>query len=1018
MPQTSVNQLVTVDLFVHAQACVERGDLAQAEKLLNTIINEDAGEISSSRIVQARTALAEVYEGAGRYDEAAEALAPYDPHSLDSFSPHLRGLLLLAFGSRAYWQNDFPRSVTLLNRAREILEPVGDAANLARAFHCLGRSYWALDEQLLAREHYEIAIEWGRRAHRDRALAITYMNLGLVARHEGDLDEAGMCYRRALRLLRQTNDEVSRARLQNNLGVMLLYQGNFYEAANSSRRALEHLAGHHDSLLIGMVNNNLAVTCIYTGEWALAESYVQQALGIARARSDRLSEGTYTETLGALRAVQGRVQEASEHLRFALERAKEMGSKKDEMLASLSLSRLWLSARNTHLSLTYARNARDLAREVGDERITSESALLMAEGYRRNDKWMPAEDWAAMAQLELERLPYPYLDAILQRNIANFVSRRRDPARGERLFRQTEEAFRSMNAAYQVAVTIFEHGESLVRRGEYPSAFERFTEAAEQFHKLGAQLDAERAGSEASQASERMAAWQIAPTPSINLIPPDVAPLIMQVLNAASGRERLLRELMFAAKNALAADGAIVFAADDDGQLYAQASIDLDETAREHAAETVAQHLTSKGKDSPVGKVESSKLGGATTSCGALNEHCRTLAPRRNGGAFLLYLRAPAPLSEKRAEILDALVGCARLALSAIDLRTDMRRARPFNALAMPSAKGLFPNLIATSLTMRDVLARMERLKDSDATVLILGESGTGKEVIARALHEESLRRDKVFLPFNCSAAPRELVESQLFGHKRGTFTGAINDQRGIIRAAEGGTLFLDEIGDLAPDVQPKLLRFLQGGEIMPLGEAPRKVNVRVIAATNRDLEQDVREGRFREDLFYRLNTFVIKLPLLRERPEDIPLIASYYFEDMCRRHHRQLTGITPEAMDYLTRYSWPGNVRQLRSEIERIVVFAEDGQAVGAESLSADILRAASATSPVRFQLDFSRPINYKELMLDIERQLLSEAMARHGGNVTRTAELLNLRRQTLDYKLRKFSLGSSGINLVGEED
>ena len=1017
MTQTSVNQIAAVDPFVHAQACVERGDLAQAEKLLLTIINDREAEISSGRIVQARTTLVEVYEGAGRYDEAAKALAPYDPLALDSFSPHLRGLLLLAFGSRAYWQNDFPRSVTLLNRAREILEPVGDAANLARAYHCLGRSYWALDEQQLAREHYEIAIEWGRRARRDRTLAITYMNLGLVARHEGDLDEAGMCYRRALRLLRQTNDEVSRARLQNNLGVMLLYQGNFYEAANSSRRALEHLAGHHDSLLIGMVNNNLAVTCIYTGEWALAESYVQQALGIARARGDRLSEGTYTETLGALRAVQGRVQEANEHLRFALERAKEMASKKDEMLASLSLSRLWLSARNTHLSLTYARNARDLAREVGDERIASESALLMAEGYRRGDKWMPAEDWAAMAQLELERLPYPYLDAILQRNIANFVSRQRDPARGERLFRQTEEAFRSMNAAYQVAVTIFEHGESLVRRGEYPTAFDRFREAAEHFHKLGAQLDAERAESEASRASERMAAWQIAPTPAINLIPPDVAPLIMQVLNAASGRERLLRELMFAAKNALAADGAIVFAADDDGQLYAQASIDLDERGRERAAETVAQHLASKGKESTEGAAENSKLRGSATPLGAVDEHCRTLAPRRNGGAFILYLRAPSPLSEKRAEILNALVGCARLALQAIDLRTDMRRARPFNALAMPSAKGLFPNLIATSFAMRDVLARMERLKDSDATVLILGESGTGKEVIARALHEESLRHDKIFLPFNCSAAPRELVESQLFGHKRGTFTGAINDQRGIIRAAESGTLFLDEIGDLSPEVQPKLLRFLQGGEIMPLGEAPRKVNVRVIAATNRDLEQDVREGRFREDLFYRLNTFVIKLPLLRERPEDIPLLASYYFEEMCRRHHRQLTGITPEAMDFLTRYSWPGNVRQLRSEIERIVVFAEDGQAVGAESLSADILRAASATSPVRFQLDFSRPINYKELMLDIERQLLSEAMARHGGNVTRTAELLNLRRQTLDYKLRKFSLGNSGLSLMDDD-
>ena len=138
----------------------------------------------------------------------------------------------------------------------------------------------------------------------------------------------------------------------------------------------------------------------------------------------------------------------------------------------------------------------------------------------------------------------------------------------------------------------------------------------------------------------------------------------------------------------------------------------------------------------------------------------------------------------------------------------------------------------------------------------------------------------------------------------------------------------------------------------------------------------------------------------------------------MCQRHHRQLAGITPEAIAYLTSYGWPGNVRQLRSEIERIVVFAEDGQTVGAESLSTDILRAASSNSPVRFQLDFSRPINYKELMLDIERQLLSEALARHGGNVTRTAELLNMRRQTLDYKLRKFSLGNAGLNLVDEED
>ncbi|HEY6186789.1 MAG TPA: sigma 54-interacting transcriptional regulator [Pyrinomonadaceae bacterium] len=1007
MTQIPVNQAIFTDALIRAQKANERGDLTGAQKLLLELIAEGKDAPGSERDVQARTLLAEIYEGLGQYDGADEALAPYDVRALDDLAPHLRGLLLVAFGSRAYWQNDFPRSVTLLNRALECLEPTGDATSLARVYHCLGRTYWALDEQPLAREHYEIAIEWGRRSHRDRALAITYMNLGLVARHEGDLDEAGMCYRRALRLLRHTADEINRARLQNNLGVMLLYQGNFYEAANASRRALEHLTGSQNGLLLGMVYNNLAIVALYMGEWAVAESRLQQALGIARSSGDRLTEGTYTETLGQLRTHQGRVSEANELLRFALARAVEMGSKKDETQALLSLAKLWLMSRNMHLSLTYARNARDLAREINDERLASEAALLMIEGYRRSDKWMPAEDWASVAQSELEHLPYPYLDTILQRNLASFISRRRDPSKGERLFQQTEEAFRSMNAAYQVAVTIFEHGESLVRRGEYPAAHERFTEAARQFHSFGAQVDGERAESEAQRAAERMAAWQIPPAPSINLIPPDVAPLITQILSASSGRERLLRELMFAAKSALAADSAAIFAADDDGQLYAQATIDLDEQGRERAAKAVSDHLAAKEREAGATPSESSALGlSSSAPRGALDEHCRTLAPRRNGGAFVLYLHAPSPLSDRRREILDALTGCARLALQMIDLRTDMKRARPFNAMALPSASGLFPNIIATSFVMRDVLSRMERLKDSDATVLVLGESGTGKEVIARALHEESGRRDKVFLPFNCTAAPRELVESQLFGHRRGTFTGAVNDQRGIIRAAEGGTLFLDEIGDLSLEVQPKLLRFLQGGEIMPLGEAPQKVNVRVIAATNRDLELDVREGRFREDLFYRLNTFVIKVPPLRERPEDIPLLVSYYFEETCRRNNRQLAGITPEAMSYLVRYQWPGNVRQLRSEIERIVVFAEDGQSVGAESLSSDILRAAAQQSPVRFHLDFSKPIDFKEIMLEVERQLLTEALARYSGNMTRAAGLLGLSRQTLNYKLRRFDV------------
>ncbi|HEV7844338.1 MAG TPA: tetratricopeptide repeat protein, partial [Pyrinomonadaceae bacterium] len=202
MTQISVNPIFHADLLIRAQKHVERGELESAESLLLELVKEEAARPNGERMLRALVLLGEVYEGLGRAADTGALLASYDLHALDEYPSHLRGLLLLAFGSHAYSQNEFSRSVTLLNRAREILEPTGDTTHLARVHHCLGRTYWALDEQSLAREQYELAIEWGRRARKDRALALTYMNLGLVARHEGDLDEAGMCYRRALRLLR------------------------------------------------------------------------------------------------------------------------------------------------------------------------------------------------------------------------------------------------------------------------------------------------------------------------------------------------------------------------------------------------------------------------------------------------------------------------------------------------------------------------------------------------------------------------------------------------------------------------------------------------------------------------------------------------------------------------------------------------------------------------------------------------------------------------------------------------
>ncbi len=240
---------------------------------------------------------------------------------------------------------------------------------------------------------------------------------------------------------------------------------------------------------------------------------------------------------------------------------------------------------------------------------------------------------------------------------------------------------------------------------------------------------------------------------------------------------------------------------------------------------------------------------------------------------------------------------------------------------------------------MLELINTIRRVADSNVTVLLTGETGVGKELFARALHQASARSDRVFLPFNCATVPREMFDSQLFGHKRGSFTGAIDDSPGVIRSAAGGTLLLDEIGEMSLDTQPKLLRFLESGEIRPLGDArPQLVDVRIVAATNANLEQLVADGRFREDLYYRLNVIRINIPPLRERREEIPALVEHFLEQYGREFQKPQLRLADETLEYLVLYRWPGNVRQLANEIRRMVALAEPGAVLMPAHLSDDI--------------------------------------------------------------------------------
>ena len=407
-----------------------------------------------------------------------------------------------------------------------------------------------------------------------------------------------------------------------------------------------------------------------------------------------------------------------------------------------------------------------------------------------------------------------------------------------------------------------------------------------------------------------------------------------------------------------------------------------------------------------IAKVLADPSGGPAVQAGELALSLVLAAPRAQADGVAIYGRCVRALTETQAKELRILSEVARLAHSHAVLREEVRRPVAAESLATVVASASLPGMIFVSRRMSELARAVERVKDSDSTLLIQGESGTGKELIARAIHRRSRRASAQFIPFNCTAAPADLIESLLFGHRKGAFTGAHADHEGLIRAAEGGTLFLDEIGDLPLALQPKLLRFLQEGEVHTLGErAPRKVNVRVVAATHKELEREVREGRFREDLYYRVAALTLFVPPLRERPEDVAALISHFLTHYARRNDRAVAGITAEAISVLQNYAWPGNVRELTAEIERLVLYTDEGQTIHASDISPRI-NPAHANAAHESESG-QRPVPLENMLDDFERRVITETLRLHDYNVARAATALGLgSRQTLYKKLKRLAI------------
>jgi two-component system response regulator HydG len=355
------------------------------------------------------------------------------------------------------------------------------------------------------------------------------------------------------------------------------------------------------------------------------------------------------------------------------------------------------------------------------------------------------------------------------------------------------------------------------------------------------------------------------------------------------------------------------------------------------------------------------------------------------------YVTKPCP-NEKMLSVVENVLQLRRLAVENRRLREELTGGVP-------------ESIVFASPRFREVYELTLKVASSDANILVLGESGTGKELIASALHRNSGRRDRPFVSLNCAALTDTLLESQLFGHIRGAFTGAVTNQKGLLEEADNGTLFLDEIGDVSPAVQAKLLRVIQERDFIPVGSTrPKKVDVRFVAATNKDLQREVAEGRFREDLYYRLNVITVNLPPLRDRPEDIGPLARHFLKRFAARMGKEIAAIDPAALAALQQYNWPGNVRELENVMERAVILTS-GNMVNVEviPLGGDIRARAAAASPVTMP----RMVPLEEM----ERDHIEAVLKGNNYNKFRTAEILQISRRTLDRRIADFGLmGNDG--------
>jgi len=973
-------------LLARAQAALERGRGPEAVQLLGPALR--SATLSREDELALRSTLAEAWLLQDDLDQAAIALGRTPDTLRETVSAGRLSALWRLHGRLASTRGDQSRAIAMHGRALKQAEASHDSRLIGLAHYELAQCYRQVGDVAIVREHITRAASALNAAGDRRPLALVHSLSGISLAQAGRFGDAMKALRQAERLASVAQATDVLATVCGNQANVMMLEHRYEQAMALAERSVALHEAHGSGHGLAVALATLGQICVRLGDLRRAEDALHRALEVRSPIQFHETTGAVFDTLAQIHLIRGRYDSAADFLARASDAYGAYGRQTSRWY---EWSVRVLSAR---LALRSGAHTEALAR--ADEMLGAgapafdalQATLIAADALITGGRLEDAARRLATAAEGLDAASAPATWGEYLRLRGQLHARQGAAADAYHDFAQSATLLDLLGERYQAALSHLALGRLVAGAGARSVAEWHLGKAAAVFTQLGAERDIH--DTEAARALLNSGGT------GENVISPADADdaIVRRIVDAAALPDLLARETTLALMEVAAADAAVLYVqgAGDEIRILAASGCD------EEAARALVRGFIQGGS--------------ALSGQGRRTIVSEPLGREADGPLSALVI-LPRPLGHPVARRMRMIASVARQGFALCAARD--RSAHAPDLVSERSLEPLLPGFLSVSASMGRLVEQIRRLQANDLTVLITGESGTGKELVARAIHVGSHRSNTNFLPYNCTTTGRDLADSQLFGHRRGAFTGAVSDQPGLVRAASGGTLFLDEIGDLPLDVQPKLLRFLEQSEIMPIGETrPIRVDVRVLAATNADLEQRVAEGKFREDLYYRLSVIRIHVPPLRERREEIPHLTQYFLREASERLGKPDIRISSEALDLFALYWWPGNVRQLRNEVQRAVAMASAGDTIEPTHLSPEInasllpggLSGGLVSAPRRGSVPAGTTL--AAAIEQIERDMIQGTLDRAGGNLSETARVLGLTRRGLYLKLRRLGLGA----------